>query len=119
MSIAVGAATSICQPLEAAFLIAIEDLVTGLARNPKFRAEFRHGLAGGEPQIAVSHPSPNTPSKASLPKRRKSVPMCPVRSVTYVSGRSTSDLAEVLYSPNSSRVHFWFTPLSTIVFNGT
>ena len=45
MSIAVGAATSIRQPLEAAFLIAIENLVTGLPSNSKFPAKFRHRLA--------------------------------------------------------------------------
>ena len=44
MSIAVGAPTSIRQPLEAAFLIAIENLVTGLASNSKFPATFSHKL---------------------------------------------------------------------------
>jgi uncharacterized membrane protein len=44
----------------------------------------------GELQTAVSHPSPNTPSKASLPPHygEKVSPMCPVQCVTYVSGRS-------------------------------
>src|ERR1700704_6005045 len=42
MSIAVGAPTSIRQPLEAAFPIAIENLVTGLTSNSKFPAKFRH-----------------------------------------------------------------------------
>jgi len=43
----------------------------------------------GEPQTAAFRPSPNTPSKASLPPQREEVsPMCPVRSVTYVSVRS-------------------------------
>src|ERR1700724_1588542 len=69
MSIAVAASTSIRQPLEAAFLIAIENLVTGLPSNSKFPAKFGHRLAG-EPQTAVSHPLPNTPSKASLPPQK-------------------------------------------------
>src|SRR6202035_422579 len=44
----------------------------------------------GEPQTAFVRPSPNTPSKASLPplNREEVLPMCPVRCVTYVSGRS-------------------------------
>src|SRR5712692_10335864 len=44
-----------------------------------------------EPQTAAFHPSPNTPSKASLPpkKQEEVSPMCPVRCVTYVSGRSS------------------------------
>src|SRR6266702_2730444 len=44
----------------------------------------------GEPRTAAFHPSPNTPSTASLPpkKQEEVSPMCPVRCVTYVSGRS-------------------------------
>src|SRR5438132_1653650 len=40
----------------------------------------------GEPQTAVFHPSPNTPSMAYShpPRREKVLPMCPVRCVTYV-----------------------------------
>ncbi len=75
MSIAVGAATSIRQPLKAAFLIAIENLVTGLPSNSKLPAKFRHRLAR-EPQIAVSHRLPNIPSKASLPPKGKKCNLC-------------------------------------------
>jgi hypothetical protein len=42
MSVAVGASTSIRQLVEASFLIAIENLVTGLPSNSKFLARFRH-----------------------------------------------------------------------------
>src|ERR1700730_6486607 len=45
MSIAEGAPASVRQPLHAAFPIAIENLVTGLASNSKFPAKFRHQLA--------------------------------------------------------------------------
>ena len=43
-----------------------------------------------ERRTASARPSPNTPSTASTPppERGKVLPMCPVRSVTYVSGRS-------------------------------
>jgi len=46
MSIAVGASTSVRQSLDAARLVAIENLVTGLTRNSKLPAKFRHRLAG-------------------------------------------------------------------------
>src|SRR5581483_365279 len=46
-------------------------------------------LPAAGPRSAVARPSPNTPSKASTPPpARKVSPMCPVRFVTYVSGRS-------------------------------
>src|SRR5262249_11809650 len=48
----------------------------------------------GEQQTAFFRPSPNTPSKASLPplNQEEVLPMCPVRNVTYVSGRSFNHL---------------------------
>ena len=46
VGVAVRAAASVCEPLNTAFLIAIEDLVAGLARNAERPAEFRHRLAG-------------------------------------------------------------------------
>jgi hypothetical protein len=55
---------------------AIKNLIASLARNSKFPAEFSHRLAG-EPQTAVSHPLPNTPSKPSLPpQKRKKCNLC-------------------------------------------
>ena len=38
---------------------------------------------GSEPQTEASRPSPNTPSKASLPPREKVLPKCPVHCVTW------------------------------------
>jgi len=46
MGVAIRSTTSIGEPFYAGILIAIEDLVTGFARNPELPAEFRHGLAG-------------------------------------------------------------------------
>src|SRR5439155_25725427 len=37
---------SVGEPVNAAFLIAIEDLVTGLAGDSELPAQFRHWLAG-------------------------------------------------------------------------
>src|SRR6266480_2376899 len=58
-------------------------------RDPPFPRRL-----AGEPRTAAFHPSPNTPSTASLPpkKQEKVSPMCPVRCVTYVSGRSPISL---------------------------
>ena len=46
VGIAIGTAASVGESLHAAFLIAIEDLVAGLAGDPELPAQFRHGLAG-------------------------------------------------------------------------
>ena len=48
------------------------------------------GCRSTKRRTAGARPSPNTPSTASTPppERGKVLPMCPVRSVTYVSGRS-------------------------------
>src|SRR3954447_22248527 len=45
MGIAAGTSAPIGQPLNPAFLVAIEDLVASLAKNPDLAAEFGHGLA--------------------------------------------------------------------------
>jgi len=46
MGVAIGTTASIRQPLNSAFLITIEDLVTGLAGYAELPAEFRHAFAG-------------------------------------------------------------------------
>ena len=43
--IAIGTAASVRQPLNAALLIAIKDLVAGLAGNAELSAKFGHRLA--------------------------------------------------------------------------
>src|SRR5262249_55754853 len=45
VGVAIRAAAAVGEPLNAAFLITIEDLVTGLTGNPKLSAQFRHRLA--------------------------------------------------------------------------
>src|SRR5882724_8344329 len=44
-AIAIGPPTTVGQPLNAAGLVAIEDLVAGLAGDAELSAEFRHRLA--------------------------------------------------------------------------
>jgi hypothetical protein len=46
VGIAIGTPASVGEPVNAAFLIAIEDLVAGLAGDAKLPAKFRHRLAG-------------------------------------------------------------------------
>jgi hypothetical protein len=65
MGIAIRTPAPVGQPLNATFLVAIKDLVAGLAGDRELSAEFRHRLAG-EPQTAAFRPSPNTPSTTSL-----------------------------------------------------
>src|SRR5258707_9788152 len=64
------------QPLNAAFLVTIQDFVAGLAGDPKLPAEFRHRLAG-EPAShklqSLVHHRTLLPRHHSLPKKGKSV----------------------------------------------
>jgi len=46
IGVAVGTPAAVGQPLNAALLITIEDLVARLARDPELPAKFRHRLAG-------------------------------------------------------------------------
>src|ERR1700741_4597026 len=59
--VAVGSSAPVRQPLHPAFLVAVEDLVTGLARDPKIPAEIRHWLArqpaGPELPPFIHHPT--------------------------------------------------------------
>ena len=78
-------ARAVAQRLEPVLLVAIEDLVAGLARDAELAADLasspRRPAAG--PQTADARPSPNTPSTASTPPARhawrKVLPMCPVQ----------------------------------------
>jgi hypothetical protein len=79
-----------CEPM---LPVAVEDLVTGLARVAELATDSvmpRHPAA--ERQTAGAHPSPNTPSTAATPSprltRRAALPIYPVRNVTHVSGGS-------------------------------
>jgi hypothetical protein len=45
VSVAIGTSASVGEPVNATFLIAIEDLVAGLTGNPKLSAKFCHRFA--------------------------------------------------------------------------
>jgi len=72
VGVPIEAATSVGQALNTALLIAIEDLIARLARDAETPCRVRPLLRrlAGEPQTAVFRPSPNTPSKASLPPQK-------------------------------------------------
>jgi hypothetical protein len=46
VGVAIGAPAAVDEPVPAALLVAIEELVTGLARDAELAAKFRHRLAG-------------------------------------------------------------------------
>ena len=46
MSLPIGTSAPIGEPLNSTLLVAVEDLVAGLAGDPELPAEFRHRLAG-------------------------------------------------------------------------
>src|SRR5215469_14542542 len=49
MGVTIGTPASVRQSVNPAFLVAIEDLVAGVARNPKLPAQFCHGLTRQPP----------------------------------------------------------------------
>src|ERR1700722_7908097 len=82
VSVAIGTPASVGQPLHPAFLITIEDLVAGLARNAELPAQIRHRLPSQSP----------SPELNSFIHDRTLLPRHPLssqqkgESVTYVSG---------------------------------
>jgi len=100
VGVAIRASASVRQPLHAAFLITIEDLIAGLA------GEMPNSLQSS----AIASPASRRATNCSLssiaehsfqgitpyPYGEKVSPMCPVQCVTYVSGRSVGHFIGVL-----------------------
>src|SRR6266567_5146804 len=105
--IAVGPSASVRQPLHPTLLVATEDFVACLARDPKLPAEIRHFLAGWpashELQPFIHHRT-LLPRHHSLPKNRRKCHPC----VRY----------DVL--PMSQAAHSWIdgTPHATPLLRG-
>src|ERR1700731_1538041 len=91
VSVAIGTPASVGQPLHPAFLITIEDLVAGLARNAELPAQIRHRLPSQSPSHELNsfihdrtllprHPlsSPTKRGKCNLCVRYDLLPMCRV-----------------------------------------
>jgi hypothetical protein len=76
----VGATTAIGESLEPAVLVALEDLVAGLARDIELAAQQRHFLAlkepGNEAQSFI-HLGTLLPRHFALPQSAEVLPMCP------------------------------------------
>src|SRR5260370_19810283 len=94
MSIAIGAAASVRQPLNAAFLIAIEDLVAGFAGNSELPAELGHRLASQPAshklQTFIQHRTPL--SMHHFPPHQKG------KTKTYVSHTTSNPLLTHLHT---------------------
>src|SRR6267142_6896646 len=86
-------ARPIAQRLQPVLLVTIENLVAGLTGYAEIPADVGHSFAiqqAGHKAKAFFHHRTRFPRHPHLPpaKRRKVLPMCPVRNVTYVSGRT-------------------------------
>src|SRR3984957_17757495 len=82
VSVAIGTPASVGQPLHPAFLITIEDLVAGLARNAELPAQIRHRL----PSQSPSHELNSFIHDRTLLPRHPLSSQQKGESVTYVSG---------------------------------
>src|SRR6266536_1852496 len=85
-------ARAVAQGRKPVLFVAVENLVAGLAGDAELPAHVRHGFPvqqAGDKAQAFPLSTASTPPA----KRRKVLPMCPVRSVTYVSGRSSTTYA--------------------------
>src|SRR5262245_8723894 len=108
--LAIRAAAAIGERGDAAILVALEDLVTGLPRDPDFGAQRRHLLAlpqtGDKPEPFV-HDVTLLPRHAPSAFGGKVSPMCPEYRVTYVSGRTEpskgSTVARALFLERDAR----------------
>src|ERR1700686_3358084 len=97
VGVAIRTSASVREPLHAAFLITIENLIAGLAGDAKPPTKSPPRPAGERASHKLQsfiHYRTLLPRHHYLPFYRESVsPMCPVQCVTYVSGRSFNDLA--------------------------
>src|SRR6185503_20923748 len=92
IGLAIGSPTAICQRLDAAVLVPIEDLVARLSRDPELSAQGCHRLAlepPGDKSNPLVHDVTLLPRHAPSSRRGAKVsPMCPEYGVTYLSGRT-------------------------------
>src|SRR5271154_1579385 len=82
IGISMGAPGAICEPLQTAFLIAVDDLVASFARDLKLAAQSRHALAilqSNHETYSFVHNRTFLPWHPPFPPSRR-------KSVTHVSG---------------------------------
>jgi hypothetical protein len=87
---AVGAPTPV-KTATALLAVAGEQLVAGFAGDAELPADIRHALPveeAGDEAETFFHDRTQFPPHPHPAERRKALPMCPERDVTYVSGRS-------------------------------
>src|SRR3954454_11372160 len=89
----IGASTAIAERRDAAILVALENLVARLPRDPELGAQRRHLLAleqaGDKPESLVHDVTLLPRHRPSNALRGKVSRMCTEYRVTYVSGRTT------------------------------
>src|SRR5215831_424275 len=87
----VGPAAAVGQADRSEILVALKDLIAGLARDIELAAEHCHLLAaeeaGHEPDAFI-HLGTLLPRHFALPQSAEVLPMCPERTVTHLSGRA-------------------------------
>src|SRR5262249_48873112 len=92
-------------------------LVAGLSGDAELPAQIGHALAlqaAGDETQALLRSRTLLPGHRHLPPaaRRKVLPMCPVRSVTYVSGRSQEARERPLFACRSHGLRPRVVPFS-------
>jgi hypothetical protein len=93
VGIAYRPAGAVAQSGEPVILVAVKDLVPGLARDPELPAHIRHGLAVQKTRDeakALVHHRTLFPRHRHVPLQLQGdvLPICPAQTVTCVSGRS-------------------------------
>src|SRR5215469_14764226 len=83
IGVAIGTSAPVGQPLHPTFLVAIKDLVAGLAGDAELPAQLRHGLAS---YVASHKLKPFVHYRTLLPRHRFHFLPSGGGSVTYVSG---------------------------------
>src|SRR5215469_1699965 len=83
IGVAIGAPAPVGQPLHPTFLVAIKDLVAGLAGDPELPAQLRHGLAS---YVSSHKLKPVVHYRTLLPRHRFHFLPSGGGSVTYGSG---------------------------------
>src|SRR6185503_2827886 len=100
VGITIRPAAAIGKPINPKILVPIKDLVSGLPRDTKLSTKLGHRLTCQSPSHKLK---PLVHNRTLLPRhhflpREEVLPMCPVQTVTYVSGRSSPSIQSQLVS---------------------
>src|SRR3984893_2807364 len=99
VGVAIRTSASVREPLHAAFLITIEDLIAGLAGDAKLPAKFRHRLAGqpaSHKLQSLIHYRTLLPRHHSLPSKGRKCHLCVRYNVLPMSQAAHSNYGAIL-----------------------